>query len=80
MQPIKGPLTTKPFAQISMDLITDLPPDDGFDSILSTVDHGLTKGIILTATTKTATVDNIADILIKKVISKCGTPDKIISD
>jgi transposase InsO family protein len=80
MQPIKGPSTTKPFAQISMDLITDLPPDDGFDSILSIVDHGLTKGIILTATMKTATADNIANILIKKVFSKYGTPDKIISD
>jgi hypothetical protein len=44
------------------------------------VDHGLTKGIILTATTKTATADNITDILIDKVFSKYGTPDKIISD
>jgi hypothetical protein len=78
MQPIKGPSSTKPFAQISMDLITDLPPDDGFNSILSIVDHGLTKGIILTATTKTATADNIADI--EKVFSKYGTLDKIISD
>ena len=37
MQPIKGPSSTKPFNQISMDLITDLPPDDGYDSILSIV-------------------------------------------
>src|SRR5215813_9903742 len=63
-----------------MDLITDLPPDDGYDAILSIVDHGLTKGIILTATKKTATADDIAEILIKKVFSKYGTPDKIISD
>jgi transposase InsO family protein len=63
-----------------MDLITDLPPDDGYDSILSIVDHGLTKGIILTATRKTATADDIAEILIEKVFSKYGTPQKIISD
>jgi hypothetical protein len=63
-----------------MDLITDLPPDKGYDLILSIVDHGLTKGIILTATRKTATADNIAKILIKKVFSKYGTPQKIISD
>jgi hypothetical protein len=49
MQPILGPKSTKPFNQISMDLITDLPPDKGYDSILSIVDHGLSKGIILTA-------------------------------
>jgi len=63
-----------------MDLITDLPPDDGYDSILSIVDHGLTKGIILTATRKTATADDIAEILIDKLFSKYGTPTKIISD
>src|SRR5690349_19406655 len=80
MQPIKGPSSTNPFTQISMDLITDLPPDDGYDAILSIVDHGLTKGIILTATRKTATADDIAEILIEKVFSKYGTPNKIISD
>ena len=79
-QPIKGPTSTRPFSQISMDLITDLPPDDGFDSILSIVDHGLTKGIILTATRKTATADDIAEILVDKLFAKYGTPHKIISD
>jgi hypothetical protein len=80
LQPIKGPSSTKPFAQISMDLIIDLPPDNGFDCILSIVDHGLTKGIILTATKKTTNADNIVEILIKKLFSKYGIPDKIISD
>ncbi|KAF7776543.1 hypothetical protein Agabi119p4_4936 [Agaricus bisporus var. burnettii] len=80
MQPIKGPSATKPFTQISMDLITDLPPSDGYDAILSIVDHGLTKGIILTPTRKTATADDIAEMLINKVFSKYGTPQKIISD
>jgi transposase InsO family protein len=80
MQPIKGPTSTRPFTQISMDLITDLPVDDSYDAILSIVDHGLTKGIILTATKKTATADDIAEILIEKVFSKYGTPEKIISD
>lgn len=70
----------KPFTQISMDLITDLPEDDGYDSILSIVDHGLMKGIILTTTKKTVTADGITEILIEKVFSKYGTPDKIISD
>jgi len=80
MQPIKGPSSKRPFSQLSMDLITDLPTDDGYDSILSIVDHGLTKGIILTATKKTVTADGITEILIDKVFSKYGTPDKIISD
>jgi hypothetical protein len=33
-----------------MDFITDLPEIDGFDSILSVVDHGLLKGVILMPT------------------------------
>jgi transposase InsO family protein len=63
-----------------MDLITDLPPDGDYDSILSIVDHGLSKGIVLTPTRKTATANDIAEILIEKIFSKYGTPEKIISD
>jgi hypothetical protein len=36
-----------------MDLITNLPPVDGCDSILIVVDRGNTKGAILIPTTKT---------------------------
>ncbi len=50
LQPILGPKTLRPFAHISMDLITDLPESRGFDSILSMVDHRLTKGMILIPT------------------------------
>jgi len=57
--PFKPPLQGIPaaknnqlFSQISMDLITDLPKSQGNDAILSIVDHGLTKGIILIPTTK----------------------------
>ncbi|GLB42887.1 putative retrotransposable element tf2 155 kda protein type 1-like [Lyophyllum shimeji] len=41
--PIKSS-TTRPFAQITMDFITDLPEKDGYNSIMVVVDHGLTKG------------------------------------
>ena len=48
---IPGPTTTWPFANLSMDLITDLPPvtlDNRtvIDTILSIVDHRLMKGVI----------------------------------
>lgn len=80
LQPVPGPKTLQPFAQISMDLITDLPESGDFDSILSVVHHGLTKGIILIPTTKTANADEIAELLIKHVFTRTGFPDKIISD
>ena len=41
------------FGSIGIDFMTDLPlTEEGFDSIMVTVDHGLSKGVILTPTTK----------------------------
>jgi hypothetical protein len=46
--PTEGAGKMRPFAYCcSMDLITDLPMADGFDSILIVVDQGLSKGVIL---------------------------------
>ena len=42
-----------PFQQLSVDLITSLPPSAGFDSLMVVVDHGLSKGVILTPCNKT---------------------------
>jgi Integrase zinc binding domain len=50
--PLKQAKSTQPFASCSMDLITDLPPVDGSNSILVMVDRGNTKGAILIQTTK----------------------------
>ena len=48
--PVPGPMTTQPFVNLSIDLITDLPPvtlNNGtiIDAILSVVDHRLMKGV-----------------------------------
>jgi hypothetical protein len=58
--PTEGAPTTWPFAYCSMDLITDLPISDGYDSILVVVDQGLTKGVILLPCTKTITAEGQA--------------------
>ena len=63
-----------------MDFITDLPPSNGFDSLLVVVDHGLTKGVILEPCHKTITAEQTATILVRRVFSRFGVPDKIISD
>ena len=41
--PIPGAQTTRPFANCSMDFITDLPISNGYDSILVMVDQGLSQ-------------------------------------
>ena len=79
-QPIEGAKSTRPFAHCSMDLITDLPQKDGFDSILVVVDQGLTKGVILLPCAKTITSEQTAKLLLDNLYKRFGLPDKIISD
>ena len=63
-----------------MDLITDLPLSNGFDSILVVVDRGLTKGVILLPCNKTITAEQVANLLLENLYKRFGLPDKIISD
>ena len=79
LSPIKS-LASRPFQQISCDLITDLPFSLGFDSLLVMVDHGLTKGVILCPTKKSITAEGIASLFFHKVFLRFGLFDKVISD
>ena len=63
-----------------MDVITDLPPSEGYDSIMVVVDHGLSKGVILTPCNKTITAEETANLLLHNLYRRFGLPDKIISD
>jgi Integrase zinc binding domain len=78
--PIKGAKSTRPFASCSMDLITDLPPVDGCDSILVVVDRGNTKGEILIPTAKTLTQEGAGQLLLDNLYKQFGLPDKMLSD
>jgi transposase InsO family protein len=78
--PIPGARTTRPFANCSMDFITDLPNSDGYDSILVVVDQGLSKGVILCPCTKSITSEDTAQLLLDNLYKRFGLPDKIISD
>src|SRR5208282_3764925 len=78
--PVEGAAVTRPFAHCSMDLITDLPPADGYDALLVVVDQGLSKGVILCPTTKTMTMDGIGDLLHENLYKRFGLPDKMLSD
>jgi transposase InsO family protein len=78
--PIKGAKSTRPFASCSMDLITDLPPVDGCDSILIVVDRGNTKGAILIPMAKTLTQEGAGQLLLDNLYKRFGLPDKMLSD
>ena len=50
------------FQQVSVDLITDLPSSRSFDSVMVIIDHGLTKGVILSPCNKNIDVAGIAKL------------------
>jgi Integrase zinc binding domain/Integrase core domain len=77
---IEGANNTRPFAKCSMDLITDLPPVEGFDAILVVVDRGLSKGVILCPCAKTIMWEGTATLLHDNLFKRFGLPDEIISD
>jgi hypothetical protein len=58
---------TIPFTFLSVDLITDLPPSGGFNSIMVMVDHGLMKGVIITPCLKMITSEGVAKLFFKHV-------------
>ena len=71
---------THPFQQISVDLITDLPPNGSYDSVMVVVDHGLTKGVILCPCNKTIDAAGVAKLFFLHVFCHYGLHDKCISD
>ncbi|KIO03818.1 hypothetical protein M404DRAFT_78392, partial [Pisolithus tinctorius Marx 270] len=70
-----------PFKQISMDLVTNLPLSGGkYNSILTIVDQGLTKGAFFLPTAKTIDSAGVADLYHMYVYPHWGIPEAVISD
>ena len=79
-QAIEGAKTTRPFAHCSINLITDLPPVEGHDSILVVVDQGPSKGVILCPYAKILTWEGATILPQDNLFKTFGLPDKMISD
>jgi hypothetical protein len=73
-------ITTLPFKQLSVDLVTDLPLSNGYDSLMVVVDHGLTKGVILAPCSKTIDANGVAQLFFEFVFKRFGLHDILISD
>ena len=72
--------TTRPFAQCSRDLITDLPPVKEHDLILVMVDQGLLKGEFLCPCIKMLTWEGATVLLHNNLFKRFGLSNKMISD
>jgi transposase InsO family protein len=63
-----------------MDLITDLPPVNDYDSILVVVDRGNTKGAILIPTAEALTQEGAGQLLLDNLYKQFDLPDEMLSD
>ena len=77
LQPLEIP--TKPFEDISLDLITGLPKANGRDAVLVVVDK-LTKYAQFIATTNDVNALQTAELLFKHVVKYFRLPTRIIGD
>ncbi len=68
-----------PWQSVSLDLITDLPVSNGFDSITVVVDR-LTKMIVCIPCLKTVTAPQLAHLFIDNVVRRFGMPEELVSD
>jgi hypothetical protein len=70
----------EPFQYVSMDLITELPVLDRYDSILTIVNQGCSKATKFIPCNKTINGQGVANEYLKHLIPWFGLPKRIISD
>ena len=72
--------TMKPFQTVALDLITQLPKSNGYDAILTIVDHGCTRAALFLPCSTNITGEGIARLYMDNVYRWFGMPSKVISD
>ena len=80
LMPIIATGVQAPFKTISLDLITDLPISQGYNSVLTIVDHGCSKAAIFLPCHKTIDATGVAELYSTQVFPFYGVPKRIISD
>jgi hypothetical protein len=63
-----------------MDLITDLPESNGFNAVLTIIDHGCSKAAKFIPCTTNITGEGVAALYLQHLVPWFGIPRKIISD
>ena len=77
---IPTPTDALPFQIVAMDLITQLPTSNGYDAILTIVDHGCTRAAVFLPCKTTVTGEEIAKLYYDNIYQWFGLPSKVISD
>ena len=80
LQPITTDPHSGPFQMVAMDLITDLPKSQGFNAILTIIDHGCSKAAKFIPCNTTITGQGVAALYLQHLVLWFGIPQKVISD
>jgi hypothetical protein len=80
LNPITPELDALPFQTIAMDFIVNLPKSEGYDSILTIMDHDCSKAAIFIPCNETIDADGVADLYLKNIFVRYGLPSKVICD
>ena len=65
---------------VAMDLITDLPESNGFNAVLTIIDHGCSKATKFIPCTMNITGEGVAALYLQHLVPWFSIPHKIISD
>ena len=77
---IPGDPSMRPFNVIALDLITQLPKANGYNTILTIMDQGCSQATIFILCHMMITGEGIAMAYLKNVFPWFGVPSKVISD
>jgi transposase InsO family protein len=77
---IPSTISAKPFSHIAMDLIMWLPKSEGYDAILTIVDHSYSRAAIFLPCSTTITGAGIAQLYLEHLFRWFRLPQKIISN
>jgi len=80
LSPIFPKPKAMPFKTIALDFITKLPPSQGYNSILTVMDHDCTKAAVFIPCKESMTAEEVAGLIIQHIFPQFGLPLKFISD
>ena len=80
LSPIFAKPGAQPFKTVAMDFIVKLPSSNGYNSVLTVMDHDCTKAIILIPCNEAITAEGVAKLYLEHVFKCVGLPKTFIHD
>ena len=80
LQPIFPQREAMLFETVTLDFITKLPVSQGYDSILTIMDHDCSKAAIFMPCKEAMMAEEMAGLIIQHIFPRFGLPQKFISD